>query len=194
MSLQTTQASKNSNNPDFIAVYSNWTKSVWVPAQLEGISAYPADIIVIGFGLGGETSEILGEVLERELHPNKIANKNLSKEMGDAIYYWARFVSFFEWDATTLFSKADLEPTSITHAALSLSVAAGLVQEPCKKYVRDGSLDSEKLEQGLILYAKAWRELSRALGFDYLHLFLENHEKVEGRVARGTQRGSGNNR
>ncbi len=77
---------------------------------------------------------------------------------------------------------------------LGLAGEIGEVMEYIKKYVRDGTVDSEllKKEFGDVLYY--WCMLVRRFGYTSTEVIEANVEKLTGRLARGTQRGSGDSR
>lgn len=70
----------------------------------------------------------------------------------------------------------------------------GEVQELIKKYVRDGKLDRNLLvkEFGDVLYYLTI--LTKAFGFTLEEVIQSNMDKLNGRIERGTLRGSGNDR
>jgi NTP pyrophosphatase (non-canonical NTP hydrolase) len=77
---------------------------------------------------------------------------------------------------------------------LGLPGEVGEVCEYIKKYVRDGTVDEAKLlkEFGDVLYYTLM--LARRFGFSVEDIVNANVEKLEGRVQRGTQKGSGDSR
>lgn len=179
-----------------ITEYSKWTEIHWANSRLAGIDAKLASELVMVMGLGGETAEIVEELLiVQESREPEVLLQTLIKELGDAMYYWARIVPTFGMDPAELFTRD--EPVFVFDAqrqALKLVAASGHVLEAGKKYVRDGQLNRPKLETGLVDYAKAWRALCSALGLNYCDVLQTNRDKIEGRNARGTLRGNGNDR
>ena len=83
---------------------------------------------------------------------------------------------------------------SLQVMAFGLSGETGEVMEWIKKYVRDGSDDRSLLlkEFGDVQYYLYM--LARRFGFSVNDAVAANVEKLKGRVDRGTQRGSGDNR
>lgn len=78
--------------------------------------------------------------------------------------------------------------------ALGLCGEAGEVTEKIKKHFRDKPLDREDLlkEIGDVVYYSV--RLAQYFGFKPSDILNANIHKLEGRIERGTQRGSGDNR
>ncbi len=70
----------------------------------------------------------------------------------------------------------------------------GRIAEVFKKYVRDGEFNHVKFEEAMLGLLYAWMSVCRTAGLDWQHVVRVNQEKIEGRVARNTMRGSGNDR
>lgn len=182
-----------------VDAYIAWAESRWVDAKLHAIHPELARQVVMAMGLAGETGELV-EVLEDWLSTGIRDEKNIKKEIGDAMYYWACLVQAFGFNGGQMF--ADAAPTEATcpskmfaiRASMQLVSAQGKVLEATKKYIRDGALDNGRLEGGLMAFARAWRILCVTQGLDWLDVLKCNQDKVEGLLARGTLRGSGNDR
>jgi NTP pyrophosphatase (non-canonical NTP hydrolase) len=82
----------------------------------------------------------------------------------------------------------------ILYTALGLCGEAGEVAEKIKKWLRDGELDDIELakELGDVMWYVA--ALSNDLGYDLSEIAEMNVNKLDGRVARGTLQGNGDNR
>lgn len=182
-----------------ISEYATWAGTRWVNAVLPGIDEILANNLVMAFGLGGESGEV-AEVIDLWIESGVRNDDSLIKEMGDAMYYWSMIASRFGFDAGTLFARAGqatettLSLSQMPRLALKLFTAQGRVLEVVKKYVRDGAINGPKLEQGMLMYINAWRTLCAAAGLDCQHIITTNMVKVDGRHARGTTRGSGDDR
>lgn len=70
----------------------------------------------------------------------------------------------------------------------------GGVQEKLKKYVRDDFLDLDKLRKELGDVLFYWTKICTRFGFLPSEVIAANKEKLNGREARGTLRGSGDDR
>jgi NTP pyrophosphatase (non-canonical NTP hydrolase) len=83
---------------------------------------------------------------------------------------------------------------SILYPALGLAGEAGEVANKVKKMIRDGSFDRAGIvaELGDVMWYIA--ALSRDLNIDMHDLAMQNLEKLYGRKARGTLKGSGDKR
>lgn len=83
---------------------------------------------------------------------------------------------------------------SILYPALGLAGEAGEVANKVKKMLRDGTFDRQAIaaEIGDVLWYIA--ALSRDLNIDMHDLAMNNLEKLYGRKARGTLKGSGDKR
>lgn len=83
---------------------------------------------------------------------------------------------------------------SILYPALGLAGEAGEVSNKVKKMLRDGNFDKQGIaaEIGDVLWYLA--ALSRDLNIDLHDLAMQNLEKLYGRKARGTLKGSGDKR
>ena len=184
----------------FLAQHRTWTVSRWVLPLLEAPAQTIADTSVMTLGLVGEVAEV-ADVVESWASSGICDTPNLVKELGDAFFYWSRVSASFDLPLPT--------PTAIVQESmcagcpaakppvlevLRMVRAAGKASEAVKKYLRDGSLDKSKLEQGLSELYVAWLEVCSAAGLSPLEVIQKNSEKVEGRVVRGTQRGSGDHR
>ena len=83
---------------------------------------------------------------------------------------------------------------SILYPALGLGGEAGEVSNKVKKMLRDGTFDKQAIadELGDVLWYVA--ALSRDLNISMQDLAMKNLEKLYGRKARGTLKGSGDKR
>ena len=93
--------------------------------------------------------------------------------------------------ANTAIYKAE---HSVLYPALGLAGEAGEVANKVKKMLRDGDFDRQAIaaEIGDVLWYIA--ALSRDLNIDMHDLAMSNLEKLYGRKARGTLKGSGDKR
>lgn len=178
--------------------FSQWTATLWFPK--EGFLT-TNDYAVMGLGLSGETGEVM-EAIE-ECQRAAEVSPGLVKELGDALYYWARILdafklrlSFEEW--IVMYSEVGFEQ-AVGHCS-ALTRATGQVSEVLKKLLRDGvSPENEatfraKLLDGLENYLRAWHFVVSALELDPLEVMRVNRQKLEDRNARGVMAGSGNHR
>ena len=74
---------------------------------------------------------------------------------------------------------------------LGLAGEVGEVMEYIKKYVRDGTVNGDLLRKELGDVFFYWCMIARHFGFTPEEIINANVEKLQGRVQRGTQRGSG---
>lgn len=81
--------------------YGEFTEKMWFSNTLpEGfdcciIPLGPGrDMTIMGFGLGGETGEVL-EHLKKYVRDCYLDQDALKKELGDAVFYWARICKYF---------------------------------------------------------------------------------------------------
>ena len=77
---------------------------------------------------------------------------------------------------------------------MGLAGEVGEVTEHIKKYYRDGVLDMSALKKELGDVAFYWARLCMYFGKKPSEILAKNVDKLEGRVARGTTRGNGDNR
>lgn len=172
-----------------------WTVSRWVLPLLERPAQELADLGVMGLGLAGEAAEV-ADVIEQWGQSGACPRDALIKELGDAFFYWSRLSEKlgaalpgeFGTPALMRFGQAPLLE------ALAFVRDCGLVSECVKKYLRDGTLNREKLDKSLATAYQSWHILCAAAGLDAAAVVAANQDKVEGRVQRGTQRGSGDTR
>jgi NTP pyrophosphatase (non-canonical NTP hydrolase) len=109
------------------------------------------------------------------------------------VTYGMTLTEYAEWTRKMWLSRT-LESRDFTIMSLGLPEEAGEVAGILKKFVRDGNLDQMKLkkELGDVLYY--WAMICNYFGFDPEEIVVINVEKIEGRHARGTLRGSGDDR
>jgi NTP pyrophosphatase (non-canonical NTP hydrolase) len=88
----------------------------------------------------------------------------------------------------------DRELSDLFIMSTGLGGEAGEVLENLKKYVRDGTLDVVKLkkELGDVLYYLT--TIGRTFGFSLEEIMQANIDKLTNRLAKGTMRGSGDDR
>lgn len=175
--------------------YIDWAATRWVEPQLSALTPHLGHHMVMALGLAGETAEV-AEVVEAWARTRECHEHNLLKELGDVIYYWARLSHEFKLapsptPGTPYVAAEGDAPVLVT---LRLVKASGQIAEVFKKYVRDGSLDRTKFEVAMVAVHDNWRALCSACGLDWQTVLDANQAKVEGRAARGTTRGSGDNR
>jgi NTP pyrophosphatase (non-canonical NTP hydrolase) len=90
------------------------------------------------------------------------------------------------------YHKAEIGP--LASYALGVTGEAGEVAEKVKKFYRDGTVTERDI--ALELGDVCWyvTRLANLLGYSLQDILALNIEKLEARRARGTQRGSGDNR
>lgn len=105
---------------------------------------------------------------------------------------------YADWTEDMWLSKGDAQ-TGITErdrtiATMGLAGEVGEVMEILKKRIRDDHFDKEQFtkEMGDVLYY--WARLCRMYGIEPQAVMMANINKIESRRARGTMRGSGNDR
>lgn len=175
--------------------YIEWAATRWVEPQLSLQTPRLNHHLVMGLGLVGETAEV-ADVIEAWARTDKCDEHSLLKELGDVIYYWARLSQEFGLAVRTEAAPSFvfLQDEAPVLPALRLVKASGQIAELLKKYVRDGALDREKLQAAMFNVHDTWRTLCSASGLSWQDVLNANQAKVEGRAARGTTRGSGDNR
>lgn len=175
--------------------YVSWTARVWSGRSQNALGS--RDFSIMGMGLPGENGEVL-EVLLRVLEgTGPLDRKNLVKELGDTIYYWARTCHAFEVPMTRVWpqgSRLTAASPGTALLALRMTCACAKVAEHLKKHVRDGACNHETLVAGLAMTAQAWVDLCRDQGLCIQEVLAANQEKIEGRLVRGTLHGSGDDR
>lgn len=186
-------------SPSAFPAHRAWTVSRWVAPLVEAPAVEIADIGVMALGLVGEVAEVAA-VVEDWAASGICDTPNLVKELGDVFFYWsrvsARFELPFEEPAVPVQAMCTGCPSAPppTLEVLRLVQGAGVASEAIKKYLRDGSLDRAKLSRGMSQLYAAWLQTCLAAGLRPDEVVEANRDKVEGRVARGTQRGSGDDR
>ena len=109
---------------------------------------------------------------------------------------WESFDAFGEWCESVWMGRDPVMGVrDLTIAALGIGGEAGEVQEKIKKEIRDGT-DAKAAgvlkELGdVIFYACT---IARYYGYKPSDILKANYDKLESRMARGTQRGSGDSR
>jgi NTP pyrophosphatase (non-canonical NTP hydrolase) len=105
---------------------------------------------------------------------------------------------YADWTGERWLSKKDpdggVSERDRTICTMGLAGEVGEVMELLKKRIRDGNLDETALakELGDVLYY--WARLCRMYGLEPQTVLETNVNKIEDRRARGTMRGSGNDR
>ena len=106
------------------------------------------------------------------------------------------FDAYGEWADARWFSgdSQNLGVRDLTIMGLGIAGEAGEVVEKIKKDIRDDYRDPQAILKELgdvVFYAV---RIAKYYGFKPSDILKANHEKLEGRVQRGTMRGSGDNR
>lgn len=176
--------------------YTAWAERLWTFPQHVCVTQSAAEMLVLVLGLGGEASELLEEVLA--LDRSGVPHANLVKELGDVAYNWARVAQLSGFDTVELLQRSGRAPVPADVDALCLAarlmVAAGSLLEAYKKQLRDGALNHDKVEAGLLAFIKSWQELCALLAQDPVQVLALNRTKLDSRYAAGTLGGSGNDR
>lgn len=175
--------------------YVDWAATRWVAPLLPANTPRIDHLSVMTLGLSGEVGEV-AEVITAWATTGKRLKLTLIKELGDVAYYWARLThelgfSPFE-DASSSSVYLPVAPPLLE--TLQLVTAASRVSESVKKYIRDGKLDQLDLRDKLNLVYFTWKVLCESSGLTCAEVIATNQDKIEGRVSRGTQRGSGDDR
>ena len=165
--------------------YTEWTDTVWLKhLGNEGFSQRNSDLFVICLGLGGE----LGEVAE------EISNKNKDKillELGDVAFYLARIVNFFNIKTEDIISdKIISSQTNDGNNHLKLCTSIGRTLDVVKKNIRDGKLDSNKLNSSISQSLVNLINLSSDYGYSFKDILVKNMEKNINRQNKNELRGS----
>ena len=108
------------------------------------------------------------------------------------------FNEYGEFVKKTWFSNPEKDPRmferDLAIMGLGIGGEAGEVQEKLKKVIRDGTTDREQIlkELGDVVYYAV--RIAQYFGFSAQDILDANVKKLEGRIERGTMRGSGDNR
>jgi len=188
-------------SPAFLEAHRDWTVSRWVLPLLDQPAIEIADMSIMTFGLSGEVAEV-ADIVEQWAISGICDTSNLVKELGDVIFYWSRLSARFNLPYVALLTESDVSDRCKGCPAarppvlevLRMVRAAGLASEAIKKYLRDGALSTDKLARGMQDLYQAWLTVCIAAGLEPADVIDSNRDKVEGRVVRGTQRGSGDDR
>ncbi len=145
--------------------------------------------------------ETLRELMESPYLADALAEKGLTinyaeikRAMGGEP--WEDFDRFGEWCESVWMGRDPVMGVrDLTIAALGIGGEAGEVQEKIKKEIRDGT-DAKAAgvlkELGdVVFYACT---IARYYGYKPSDILKANYDKLEDRIARGTQRGSGDER
>lgn len=81
--------------------YARWTKTTWYNTTGKGVFG---DAALCALGLGGAAGETL-EVVKKSMRDGTRDHEKLVKELGDAIYYWARLCDLFEISPTMVLRR-----------------------------------------------------------------------------------------
>ena len=90
--------------------------------------------------------------------------------------------------------NTEIDERQLAVMSLGLPGEVGEVVEILKKRLRDGTFDRDHLCKELGDVAYYWARLCVAFGMQPSEVLAANVEKLEGRLQRGTLRGSGDNR
>ncbi len=82
-----------------INLYGQFTSDMWFSGNRpEGTPLFTPDeersLAIMALGMAGESGEVL-EHIKKAIRDNKLDKEELKKELGDAIFYWARICEFF---------------------------------------------------------------------------------------------------
>lgn len=72
-----------------LEAYVAWTRTMWHSESLE-----ERDLTIMSLGLAGETGEVI-ELLKKRVRDGNLDLKNLTKELGDVLYYWSMLCNAF---------------------------------------------------------------------------------------------------
>lgn len=171
-----------------IADYCRWTASIWTgnstPNELT-----QRDVAVMGLGLAGESGEVAEVLLAPQPDPQL-----LLKELGDALYYWARICEAFALPVQVAWAAPSQDVGSRERAVLTVCARGGRVAEVLKKHIRDGQLAPQVLLDAMAAYAAAYRKLLGLLEVTAEDVIVANRNKLLDRKSRGVLKGSGDNR
>jgi hypothetical protein len=159
---------------------------------------YPnlGNLVIMTLGLVGEGGEVADFVYQWD-DTGVRPDADLLKETGDVFFYWARICWERDFELPSSLAIPVVASNAATpplRAALRLTRAVGKVAEVVKKFNRDGAFNAPKFEAAMVEAYVAWRALVDELGFTRQEVLEASVNKVEGRVARGTLRGSGDSR
>ena len=131
-----------------------------------------------------------------------VASKSIWKEPVEPMFrtaeVWENLDAFGNWVASMWFSGDSREMTQRDLSIMGLGIAgeAGEVVEKIKKHIRDGCdpvLDQSILKElGDVIYYAI--RIGQYYGYKPSDILRANYEKLTSRKARGTERGSGDNR
>jgi|ERR1700676_362223 len=82
--------------------YGQFTVNMWFSKKRpDTIPMFTPDqereLAIISLGLAGESGEVL-EHIKKAFRDNHLDRDELKKELGDAVFYWARLCRFFDFD------------------------------------------------------------------------------------------------
>lgn len=192
--------------------YGVWSRKVWAMAPADQARPENDNILVMGFGLAGETGETL-EFFELG-DPDPEQMQDLAKELGDIFYYWSCICWETGIDPSASWQSAlgsahalpcDIDLAATLMAAgspsgtpgvrgLMLAARNGVVLEQLKKKVRDGTFDPDRFTASMGRQAQVWCGLITSLGLTASQVLGITINKVSDRIARGVLLGSGNHR
>lgn len=181
---------------DGFNAYQQFTDTTAVYPQEPGVLA----LAYAGLGLGDEQSE-LDEKIQRVLDEGRLQPSNtapLIAEIGDVLWYIARVCQHTGLEMGALYAKAaDLEATfvaTLDGLRAVINRQAGAVQGRIKKFIRDGNLQLEKVEQALVVLLRALEALAGALTLPLITVAHMNQTKLSKRQEAGTLKGDGDHR
>lgn len=180
-------------------------------------AVYPTQVAAeyLSLGLCSEAAECVEVDADVRVSISSVQRGNtIGKEIGDVQWYAARMSDVYNLDFDTLVNdakKAYVPGFDISLSAIlrDITVESGLVAGKVKKQLRDGATwtgeQREEVRQyirarlikiiGLSMLAGDWMYANHCDEFSsYDKILKMNRRKLEGRVERGTIRGSGDNR
>ena len=143
---------------------------------------------------------LVRKILESPYLADALAEKGLTIDYAEIKHMmdgepWEDFDKFGEWCDSVWMGKHPMEERDLIIATMGICGEAGEVSEKIKKEIRDGT-DAKAAgvlkELGdVIFYACT---IARYYGYKPSDILKANYDKLESRMARGTQRGSGDSR
>lgn len=99
--------------------YGQFTSDMWFSGtRPEGIPLFTSEqersLAIMALGMAGESGEVL-EHIKKAIRDNHIDREALKKELGDAVFYWARICKFFDFEPSDVL-ETNVEKLTSRHA------------------------------------------------------------------------------
>lgn len=168
--------------------YAHWVVKVWDEPK-DGYLL--RDHAIMALGLCGESSEVV-ETIDRQdpVYLSAELKKDLSKELGDCLYYVIMIAMAHNYDFVT-----NEEQESKMYELNDLPYLSGFVAEKYKKEIRKSTTVSTiDLKAPLQKYLNCLIFCCEQYSDGFLYVLQENQNKLNDRLSRNVLIGDGNNR